>query len=91
MLTALGAAGSPLVALDKSGSEPILRVVFLRRKGSGLNYTPQRSSSVGAFVGMTGTQTVTPFDAQWERVTVEEPVATATSASIFARVQVILP
>ena len=40
---------------------------------------------------MTGTQTVTSIDAQWERVTVEEPAPPATAPSAFARVQVSLP
>ena len=76
---------------SESGAQPVLRVTFLRRKGSGLVYTAQRSSTVGSFVAMTGSPTVTSIDSQWERVTVEEAFASATSSSAFARVQVSLP
>jgi hypothetical protein len=79
------------VVLDKTGTQPVLRVVFLRRKVSGLIYTPQRSTALGSFVAMSGTPTVTTIDAQWERVTVEEPAPPATAPSAFARVQVSLP
>ena len=91
VLMTSGAAGLPQIAVDSSGAEPVLKVEFLRRKGSGLIYTPQRSNSLGSFVGMAGTQTVTSINAQWERVTVEEPAPPATAPSAFARVQVSLP
>jgi alpha-tubulin suppressor-like RCC1 family protein len=86
-----GTAGLPQVVLDKTGTQPVLRVVFLRRKVSGLIYTPQRSTTLGSFVAMSGTPTVTTIDAQWERVTIEEPAPPATAPSAFARVQVSLP
>jgi hypothetical protein len=86
-----GAAGLPQIAVDSSGAEPVLKVTFLRRKGSGLIYTPQRSDTLGNFEAMTGTQTVTSIDSQWERVSVEEPAPPATTPSAFARVQVALP
>ena len=86
-----GSSGLPQIAVDSSGAEPVLKVAFLRRKGSGLIYTPQRSDTLGAFVAMTGTQTVTYIDAQWERVTVQEPAPPASAPSAFARVQVSLP
>jgi hypothetical protein len=85
-----GVAGLPQVTLDRSGAQPVLRLQFLRRKSSGLIYTPQRSSNLGDFVEMTGTQTVTSIDSQWERVSISEPVSSATPSS-FARVQVSLP
>ena len=91
VLTTGGTAGLPQIAVDSSGAEPVLKVAFLRRKGSGLIYTPQRSDTLGDFAAMTGTQTVTSIDAQWERVTVEEPAPPATAPSAFARVQVSLP
>jgi len=80
-----GNSGLPRVQLDSSGAQPVLRVQFLRRIGSGLSYTPQRSATLNVFVPMTGTQTITPIDAQWERVSVEELL---TNPSNFARVQV---
>ena len=84
-------AGLPQIAVDSSGSEPVLRVAFLRRKGSGLIYTAQRFSSLVGFVAMTGTPVVTPIDPQWERVSVEETFAPAIGSSAFARVRVRLP
>jgi hypothetical protein len=91
VLTTGGSSGLPRIAVDTSGAEPVLQVAFLRRKGSGLIYTPQRSDTLGNFVAMSGTQTVTSIDAQWERVTVEEPAPPATAPSSFARVRVSLP
>jgi hypothetical protein len=91
VLASGGSSGLPQIAMDSSGAEPVLRVAFLRRKGSGLIYTPQRSDTLGNFQSMTGTQTVTSIDAQWERVSVEEPAPPATAPSAFARVQVSLP
>jgi hypothetical protein len=84
-----GSSGLPKVSLDQSGQQPVLRVEFLRRKGSGLIYTPQRSTTIGGFVSMTGTQTVTPIDSNWERVVVEETTPLTTQS--FARVAVGLP
>jgi hypothetical protein len=86
-----GTAGLPRITLDTSGVEPVLRVEFLRRKGSGMTYTPQRSSSLNGFETMTGAEVVTAIDAQWERVTVEEPAALSAGACLFARVQVAMP
>ena len=86
-----GSSGLPQIAVDSSGAEPVLKVAFLRRKGSGLIYTPQRSDTLGTFLPMTGTQTVSSIDAQWERVTVDEPAPPATVPRSFARVTVTLP
>jgi hypothetical protein len=91
VLSAGGSSGLPQITIDSSGAEPVLKVAFLRRKGSGLIYTPQRSDNLGNFQAMTGTQTVTSIDSQWERVTVEEPAPPDTAPSAFARVQVSLP
>ena len=86
-----GYVGLPMIALDSSGSQPVLRVEFLRRRGSGLIYIPQRSNTLGDFVAMTGTPTVTAIDAEWERVSVEESAPPATAPNAFARVEVSLP
>jgi hypothetical protein len=91
VLTSSGSSGLPQITVDSSGAEPVLKVAFLRRKGSGLIYTPQCSDTLGDFVAMTGTQTVTSIDYQWERVTVIEPAPPATAPRAFARVSVGLP
>ena len=85
-----GSSGLPKIMVDSSGTEPILRVEFLRRKGSGLIYTPQRSTTLGTFTAMTGTQTVSSINSLWERVSVVES-APPSGARSFARVQVSLP
>ena len=91
VLVTSGTAGLPRITLDSSGAQRVLCVEFLRRKGSGLIYTPQRSNSLSGFVAMTGAEVVTAIDAQWERVTVKEPAPYSTNSSLFARVQVTLP
>lgn len=91
VLSTGGSSGLPQISMDTSGAEPVLRIAFLRRKGSGLIYTPQHSTTFGYFVAMIGTPTVTAINAQWERVTVEEPAPPATAPHTFARVRVGLP
>ena len=85
-----GSSGLPKIMVDSSGAEPILRVEFLRRKGSGLIYTPQRSTTLGTFTAMIRTPNVSSINSQWERVSVVE-TAPPSGASSFARVQVSLP
>jgi len=85
VLGASGNSGLPRVTLGAGGAQKVLRVEFLRRIGSGLSYTPQHSTTLNGFVPMSGTQTIIPIDAQWERVSVEELL---TTPSNFARVQV---
>ena len=85
-----GSSGLPKIMVDSSGAEPILRVEFLRRKGSGLIYTPQRSTTLGTFTAMIGTPNVSSINSQWERVSVVE-TAPPSGATSFARVQVSLP
>ena len=90
-LAAGGSSGLPVTSLDESGPEPVLRVEFVRRKGSGLIYTAQHSTGLNAFEPMTGTTTVTDIDGQWERVVVEEPCNPATTPQCFSRVAVEIP
>lgn len=91
VLTPGGTSGLPQIAVDRNGAEPVLCVEFLRRKGSGLIYTPQRSDTLDGFVPMTGKITVTSIDAQWERVSIEETVPPNPAPNGFARIQVSLP
>jgi hypothetical protein len=71
----------------------MIRVEFLRRKGSGLIYTPMRSSTLalGSFVAMSATPVVNSIDANWERVVVQESANPATLPKSFALVEVRLP
>lgn len=87
-----GASGLPMVIGQQVDQQVTLRVVFLRRKNSGLSYVPERADQLNSFVPMTGTQTVTSLNDTWERVEVTElqsPGMNATKA--FARVRVTLP
>lgn len=88
-----GNAGLPAIGLTGSGPATMTRVKFLRRKGSGLVYTPKRSSilSLGSFVARGGTPMVTSIDANWERVVVQEPANPSTLPKSFAMVEVKLP
>ncbi|MCU0776062.1 MAG: choice-of-anchor D domain-containing protein, partial [Akkermansiaceae bacterium] len=87
-----GTAGLPSLGLTGSGASTMMRVEFLRRKGSGLVYTPKRSSTLapGSFVPMSGSPVVTSIDANWERVVVEESANPATLPQSFAIVEVTL-
>jgi uncharacterized repeat protein (TIGR03803 family) len=85
VLGASGSSGLPRVTLEPSGDQKLLRVEFLRRIGSGLIYPPQHSTTLDGFVPMTGTQTIIPIDAEWERVSMQ---ALSTSQCNFIRVQV---
>jgi len=66
---------------------------FIRRKGSGLIYAPQKSTTLapGSFVAMTGAMTVQNLGADCERVIILEPLHLATTPNFFSRLQVILP
>jgi len=85
-----GDAGLPAAELDESGESTVWRVEFVRRKASGLTYTPQISTTLepGSFSPMTGTPTVTDIDDEWERVVVEEPVDPDTTPRSFSRLSV---
>lgn len=90
MTRGTGTAGLPVVAPAQAGSTWVFRFEFLRRIGSGLVYTPQRSGTLvpGSWTPLTATPTVVPVSAQWERVIYEEPMTEAVS---FGRVEVTLP
>jgi N-acetylneuraminic acid mutarotase len=82
-----GTTGLPRVS-RVPGATPKLRLEFIRRKNSGLIYTPQHGTTLDDFVPMTASPTVTSIDEQWERVVIEQP---ATGPAGFARVKVSLP
>ena len=86
-----GSSGLPNVSLGETGGEPVLRVQFLRRKGSGLVYTPKVSATLNGFSPMTGATVVTSISDAWERVVVEQPCDTATTPQCFGIVEVTLP
>ena len=72
------------------GNAQHLTVEFVRRKNAGLTYTVQFADSpAGAsFLSAANAPTVTPIDANWERVIVEDSVTTGDQAIRFGRVRV---
>lgn len=79
-----GSAGLPKVGLV-TGPTKKIRLEYLRRKDSGLVYTPQFGTRLDNFAPITETPVVTSIDDNWERVVVEKALSTPTG---FARVKV---
>ncbi|MGJ8695379.1 MAG: hypothetical protein ACSHYF_03615 [Verrucomicrobiaceae bacterium] len=86
-----GTAGLPVFALVDDGGSPVFELEFVRRIGSGLQYTAQRSTSLDGFSDMTGAVTVTPINGEFERVKVTEPCDPAVVPRCFGRVLVTAP
>jgi hypothetical protein len=89
-----GSGGLPGIATQPNGASSIFRYEFVRRRNSGLIYTPQKSpdiSNPALWTNLTDVPTVIPIDATWERVVYEEPYNATTTAKCFGRVQVTLP
>ena len=77
--------------VEKDG-QTFWRVEYVRRKGSGLTYTPKRSFTLeGDFVPMAGSVVVTPIDDEFERVVVSEPCDPAVVPRCFGFVEVAAP
>lgn len=91
VLSAGATAGLPSVELASSASEPVLKVTYLRRKGSGLIYTPQWSDTLTGFSPIGATPIVTSIDGLWERVVVERPIPNGSNSKGFVRVLVGVP
>ncbi len=85
-LPALGAAGLPRLV----GVGTPLRIEYLRRKGSGLLYAVEGSTTLNGFVPLTGSESVTQIDGLWERVLFTE-TPSVTTVPRFGRVRVTLP
>ncbi len=84
-----GTLGLPIIS--RIGHDPMLKVEFLRRRGSGLIYTPQQSSTLAGFTPLTGPSVITNVDDLWEHVGVEEPLGTSPPVRLFTSVKVELP
>lgn len=86
-----GTAGLPVFSVDQSKSPPSFTVEFIKRKGSGLVYTPKSSTDLKTFQSMNETPTVTSIDATWDRVKIERPINPVTTPKLFGIVEVALP
>lgn len=89
-----GNRGLPGITVQPNGGASVFRFEFLRRKNSGLIYTPQKSDKLAnpaSWVPLTDSPTIISIDATWERVIYEEPYDANTIPRCFGRVQVSLP
>jgi uncharacterized delta-60 repeat protein len=89
-----GSRGLPGITAQPNGAASIFRFEFLRRKNSGLIYTPQKSpdiSNPALWTNLTDTPTVISIDANWERLIYEEPYNATLIPRCFGRVRVSLP
>ncbi|MEO7317778.1 MAG: hypothetical protein ABIZ56_02190, partial [Chthoniobacteraceae bacterium] len=88
-----GNSGLPSAQLVNIGGQTYWQFEFIRRKASGLIYTPLKSTSLalGSFVPMTGTRMVQNIGAECERVIVLEPATPDITPAFFGKIQVSLP
>jgi hypothetical protein len=88
-----GNSGLPATGLAEVDGETFWQVEFVRPKGSGLVYTPMKSTTLaaGTFEPMIGAVSTQDLGNGLERVIVSEPCDPKTTPSCFSRVQVALP
>lgn len=86
-----GTAGLPVFTLNRNGSQAEFTVEFLRRTDGGLLYAPVVSPDLTAYEPMTGTSTVTPINASWERVILRMPCNLTITPKLFGMVEVTMP
>ena len=88
-----GNSGLPGGQLVENDGEIFWRVQYVRRKGSGLVYTPKKSTSLepGSFVALEATPALASIDAEWERDTIDEPCNPLATPTCFSFVEVALP
>lgn len=92
-MTAGGNSGLPGGGLVEVEGQTFWRVEFVRRKGSGLVYTPKKSTTLDpdSFVPLTGSSSVATINGEWERVTIDEPCDPGSASRCFSFVEVSLP
>ncbi len=85
-----GNSGLPASGLKEVDGETVWQVQFVRPKGSGLVYTPKKSTTLesGSFVEMEGSVSTEDLGGGLERVTVSEPCDPATTPVCFSVVEV---
>jgi len=86
-----GTAGLPNFRFDMGGSQPVFMVEYVRRKNSGLTYTPKVSSDFVSQAPMTGTSETANIDESWERVTIRKTINPAATPRLFGWVEVSMP
>ncbi|MGL5019246.1 MAG: FG-GAP repeat protein [Luteolibacter sp.] len=90
-----GTSGLPSITVPDEAQPGTLRVEFIRRLGSGLVYTPQKSSTLNSnhWSPLSATPVITtiPGNDLFERVIYEEPPGPNPAPACFGRVSVALP
>jgi hypothetical protein len=86
-----GTAGLPAGMVEEGTAGPVLRMEFMRRKNSGLAYTPLMSTDLASYQPMNGDTTVVQINVDWERVVVRKPFDPETQHAMFATVRVEMP
>jgi hypothetical protein len=74
----------------KVGGQSRIRVEYLRRIDGSIVYTPQAGDALTGWGPLSGVPVVTPIDATWERVVVEDVSGTGLPKR-FGRVVMALP
>ena len=90
-----GMDGLPRITVVQVGGQPRLRFESVRRHHGGITYLPQASDAMTASGSdscelLTGIPVITPINADWDRVVVED-VAGTGSRNRLGRVKVTLP
>ena len=88
-----GTGGLPAITIPDGAPAGTLRFEFLRRKGSGLVYAPQKSTTLdgAGWSPLTATPVVTTINDQWERVVYTEAPDPVPAPACFGRVEVSIP
>lgn len=88
-----GTAGLPAHQIVRGESTISITLEYLRRRDSGLIYTPKKSPDMSAptFVPMIGVETLETIDSNWERVRITEVLDSSTYQRMFFTVGVEFP
>ncbi|MFT5881610.1 MAG: hypothetical protein ACI9FG_000095 [Crocinitomicaceae bacterium] len=86
-------SGLPATGLADVAGQTFWQVEFIRPKGSGLVYTPKKSSTLGtnSFVPMVATVSTQDLPGGLEREIISEPCDPTTTPTCFSFVEVALP
>ncbi|MEO7318019.1 MAG: hypothetical protein ABIZ56_03410, partial [Chthoniobacteraceae bacterium] len=86
-----GTSGLPSVRIVGTGNARHLQVEFIRRTNFPLTYRVDFADTVGAWSPAVGVPVVTPINAQFERVVVDDTVTILTNPRRFGRVFISSP
>jgi hypothetical protein len=88
-----GTSGLPLINTPDDAPPGTLRFEFLRRKGSGLVYLPQKNTTLEGtgWFPLTAVPAIEFIDDEWERVVYTEELGPVPAPNSFGRVSVSLP